>query len=148
MQFMANATLLYKEKAMLGQEFPSARVTLGPCSSKMGTGVVECWRDKKADAVLADLSLSICLDLCKLVFVNITGICFPPTEKQSCCLNSDSGHVPSYSAQCNLGSLLVNIFCQQPARKHKISADKICRCCRVQGVVNNDQNRTLIWVFS
>lgn len=104
-------------------------------------------RDKKREVYLANLTLInlshlFSLDLCKLVFMSIPGIYFPLLK------NCDSGHIPSYSAQCNLGSLLVNIFCQQPARKHKLSADKICRCCRVQGVVNNDQNRTLFWVFS
>ena len=76
------------------------------------------------------------------------GFIFPYWKTELLPEQCHSGHIPSYSAQCNLGSSLVNIFCQQPARKHKISADKICRCCRAQGVVNNDQNRTLIWVFS
>lgn len=54
---------------------------------------MECQRDKKTEAYLANLlpiylSHLFSLDLCKLVFMSITGIYFPLLKNRACCLNS------------------------------------------------------------
>lgn len=152
---MANARPLYWKKEMLSPAVPLAWVTPGPCSlvqlERENWGCRVPKREKEAD--LANLILIYLSNLFLLTCVSSYSwlsqvFVFPYWKTELLPEQCDSGPIPSYSAQCNLGSLLVNIFCQQPARKHKIRADKFCRCCRVQGVVNNDQHRTLIWVFS
>lgn len=80
---MTNATPLNQQVRMLSQDALLARVVLGSCAAVKGR--LRLWNAKEterqgahlANLLLIYLSHLFSLDLCKLVFMSITGICFP-----------------------------------------------------------------------
>lgn len=153
--WMTNATPLHQQVGMFSQGAPLATVVLGSCSAVKGR--LRLWNAKETEKT-GDTSCQSLTYLfvpsffflltCVSSYSRVSQVFIFPTEKQSHCLNSVTlATFPPIQHNAIL-ALYWLMFSVNNLQENKISADKICRCCRVQGVVNNDQNRTLSWVFS